>query len=616
MSQGCPDLDRLHRFVLGQLPEADAAPISLHLDACVRCVHQLRQLPVHDPLLQTLRSLDSAAPLPDTSHVEVLITRLRRLALLQASQPTHAPEETPSNGSGSMDDSLPKSLGRYQVQRRLGAGGMGTVYEAYDPELKRPVAVKVPHFTGVPAEEPARQRFFREARAAATIRHPHVCPVYDVGEVDGRPFVVMARIEGQSLAECLRQRGRFEDEREVGRIGLQVARALAEVHGHGIVHRDLKPANILLDQAGQAVLTDFGVARSDRDAETLTKQGAMVGTPAYMAPEQILSRLSEVDARSDIFSLGVVLHQLATGRFPGVSAQQGPRPGLALETIIHKAMAWKPADRYQHAAELVQALEDWLNAPPESLAIQASTGQNSFLRHKWWLALAACLLLSVPAAFYLTSQRHETVPSPPSEAPQAWSGWIDVRIWEPGNPRRHGIRLNQLGALPLKAGDQVRIEGEVNRPAYLYVLWIDSTGKVWPVYPWLAGRWDRPAQEQPIQRLSLPSQPDEGWPIEAGPAGMNTLVMLARETPLSADVDLAGLLAGLPVQTAQHMQAALWFENGEVVRKEALRAPNFFNPQLIDDPVLRTLNILKQRLEPHFRYSRAVSFADQGGAPR
>ncbi len=269
----------------------------------------------------------------------------------------------------------PRRLGRYEIKGRLGHGGMGIVYRAYDPELGREVAIKVPRFDG-PAEgrSRAQARFRREARAAAAVRHPHVCPVYDVGDLEGVPYAVMAYIEGRSLAQ-LAAEGPAEP-RRAAEVVRQVAEGLAAVHGHGIVHRDLKPANILLDKTGQALLTDFGLVRCE-DGSSLTADGARAGTPAYMAPEQASLSAGEVGPWTDIYSLAVVLYELLTGQRPFRGdpltvmyrvAQEVPpppsrlRPGLdpALEGIVLKAMARRPEERYASAAAFAEALAGWL----------------------------------------------------------------------------------------------------------------------------------------------------------------------------------------------------------------------------------------------------------------
>src|SRR5439155_9686148 len=167
---------------------------------------------------------------------------------------------------------------------------------------------KVPRCDRRPEDWPAwRQRFLREARAAAAVRHPHVCPIHDVGEHDGVPFVVLERVDGHSLAEELGRRGRYDNPVEAVRLVRQVADALAAVHAHGVVHRDLKPGNVLLDGARRAVLTDFGLARPENDAERLTADGTLLGTPAYMAPEQAAGQSDRVGPWTDVYSLGVVL---------------------------------------------------------------------------------------------------------------------------------------------------------------------------------------------------------------------------------------------------------------------------------------------------------------------
>jgi hypothetical protein len=146
----------------------------------------------------------------------------------------------------------------------------------------------------------------------------------------------------------------------------------------------------------------------------------------------------------------------------------------------------------------------------------------------------------------------------------------------------------------------------------LYVLWIDPQGKVAPVYPWKPGHWEsRPAIELPNDHLSLPEAADGAWPIQKGIAGMETLLLLARETPLSPQVDLRLLLGDLPQQTEQDARATVWFENGEVIQDDSERGPNFFRVEKIDDPVLVTQRLLKERLQPYFDYSYAVSFANQ-----
>jgi serine/threonine protein kinase len=259
---------------------------------------------------------------------------------------------------------------------------MGTVYKAFDPELNRTVALKIPRFDGPREIVAARQqRFQREARAAAAISHPNVCPIHDVGEHEGRPFVVMAYVEGVSLADLITRQGRFDDMPQAITLIKQILEALGAVHERGIIHRDLKPSNILINSAGSAVLTDFGLARQITDANPITSEGVIVGTPAYMAPEQASSDDDKIGPGTDLYSVGVILYQMLSGRLPF----EGPalkvlsqilhdnppplsslRPGLdpSLEAVVAKAMSRQISDRFASAAEFRKALDAWSSSPP------------------------------------------------------------------------------------------------------------------------------------------------------------------------------------------------------------------------------------------------------------
>jgi predicted Ser/Thr protein kinase len=279
----------------------------------------------------------------------------------------------------------PERLGRYRVVRELGRGAMGTVYLAHDSQLDRPVALKVPQFTDADGPE-VRQRFLREARAAATIEHPNVCPVYDVGEVNGTPYLTMAYLPGQSLARLL-EGGAPLPERQAASLVRQLAEALQAAHERGIIHRDLKPSNILINQRGQPVILDFGLARRLRpDDARLTHSGQPVGTPAYMSPEQVAGAVQLMGPGCDIYALGVLLYQLLTGRLPfegsmaeilGQIVTQPPpppskhRPGLdpRLEAICLKALSKQVADRYASMRDLGATLADWLRCAPPPVAL-------------------------------------------------------------------------------------------------------------------------------------------------------------------------------------------------------------------------------------------------------
>ena len=323
-------------------------------------------------MLDTLRALDTAA-----SDWKLL-----------PPPPPGTVAAPPPTTAGAASSEPPDHVGRYRLLESIGVGGMGAVYRAEDPQLSRVVAVKFPRLD-TPSQEHGRavQRFLREARAAARVRHPHICPIYDVGEEGGWPYVVMALVEGPSLAQRL-SHGRYDDLQAAAALAGQVAEALAAVHSCGIVHRDLKPANILLDADGRAMLTDFGLAYPSDDAEHLTAAGVVVGTPAYMAPEQASGESSRVGPAADLYSLGVVLYQMVAGRLPyegprmGVLARilsEAPRPpshfrpalDRGLEAVILRAMARRPEDRFPNGLAFAEALRRWSEGEPA--ACRAST---------------------------------------------------------------------------------------------------------------------------------------------------------------------------------------------------------------------------------------------------
>ena len=271
---------------------------------------------------------------------------------------------------------LPEQFGRYRILRELGHGGMGSVYLAYDPQLDRRVALKVPRFS--PEDDPEiQQRFYREARAAADLQHPNLCPLYDVGEIGGIRYLTMAYLEGSPLANLLRPGEPLPEEQAAGVIS-KLARALQEAHARGVVHRDLKPSNIIIDRNGEPVIVDFGLAwRSGGRDPRLTQSGDFLGTPAYVAPEQVRGDLEAPGPGCDIYSLGVILYEMLAGRLPfhgsaavvlgEVQHVEPPRPsqfrpGLdpALEAICLKAMAKRPEHRHASMAELAAALEQYL----------------------------------------------------------------------------------------------------------------------------------------------------------------------------------------------------------------------------------------------------------------
>ncbi len=282
-----------------------------------------------------------------------------------------------------MNQYIGKRLGSYQLLEQIGQGGMATIFKAYQPSMDRYVAVKIlpSHFT---EDETFVARFTQEARTLARLEHPHILPVHDYGEQEGITYLVMRYIEAGTLKDVIAQRGPLHL-KEAARILDQVGRALGYAHNQGVVHRDIKPTNVLIDERGDAFLTDFGIAKLVAGTSQFTATGAIVGTPAYMSPEQGLGE--PADHRSDIYSLGVVLYEMATGRVPFEAEtplavllkhvndplppprQVKPDLAEAVERVILKAMAKLPDDRFQTVEEMVEALQKTVTGVPAEIAL-------------------------------------------------------------------------------------------------------------------------------------------------------------------------------------------------------------------------------------------------------
>lgn len=302
-------------------------------------------------------------------------------------------------------------IGRYEVERKIGSGGMGVVFKAFDSELNRPVAIKVllPHLASVGA---ARQRFSRESRAAASISHDNIVPIHNVESNEKFPYLVMQYVPGESLQSRIDREGRLSASR-ILQIGLQTALGLAAAHQQGIVHRDIKPANLLLENGvDRLFITDFGLARIVDDA-SLTNTGIVAGTPNYMSPEQAKGELT--DHRTDLFSLGAVLYFAATGHPPfraenamGVLnriCHEKHRSLLKCDTelpevlckIIDKLLEKNPAKRFQDANALAQNLQVLMQT-------KDLTRNGKWRRRVKHLAFSS-LALAIPMGIYFSQSQ-------------------------------------------------------------------------------------------------------------------------------------------------------------------------------------------------------------------
>ncbi len=327
---------------------------------------------------------------------------------------------------------------RYELTRQIARGGMAEVYLARDLLLDRPVALKM-LFPELSVDRSFVERFRREAQAAANLSHPNIVPVFDWGEADSTYFIVMEYVDGRSLSNLLRAEGPLLADRAAA-IGAEVASALAFAHSRGVIHRDVKPGNVLLAHSGQVKVTDFGIARASNTTESLTQTGAVMGTATYFSPEQ--AQGLSVDGRSDIYSLGVVLYEMVTGRAPFSAdspitvaykhVRETPPPPREInpsvppefEAVILQAMAKSPDDRYQSAEELRADLMRYQQGRPvlanpalaeaPTTVQAAATGQTQVLptaeqpkrdrRTRTYVILLIILLLLLGAVIYLVGR--------------------------------------------------------------------------------------------------------------------------------------------------------------------------------------------------------------------
>ena len=332
-------------------------------------------------------------------------------------------------GSEAQEAATPRTIARFVLIERLGVGGFGAVWRARDPDLDRDVALKIPRGSGLSRQE--SELFFREARAAAQLSHPNIVPLHEVGRDGETIFIVSDLIQGESLAERLKKWS--PTTREGAALLATVADALHYAHERGVVHRDMKPSNVMIDAKGKPYVMDFGLAKRDSGEITMTVEGQVLGTPAFMSPEQASGMASWVDRRTDVYSLGVMLFQLLTDELPfrGTAQSQlrqrltedapsprkfAPAAPLDLTTVCLKCLDRDPNKRYSTAAELADELRRFLRgepviARPLTPAARAWRWAKRRPAVASALALGAILAVAGPTAAIVIYQRGEEIQS-------------------------------------------------------------------------------------------------------------------------------------------------------------------------------------------------------------
>jgi hypothetical protein len=433
-SPSCPDIHDFQRFRCQTLSPGEVERLTRHLETCLHCTEKVKQLMAEGGSINRVGSAASARTMPD-ERISTLVDQPCATPACpgQTSHEAAAAEKVEAGSPGSVvaedlyDFLLPiqregawVALGPYRVVGVLGIGGMGIILKAEDPQLGRSVAVKMLKPV-LAASSAARQRFSREARAAAAVLNDHIVPIYHVGEYRGVPYLVMPLLAGETLAQRFRREGRLPLA-EVLRIGREVATGLAGAHERGLVHRDIKPGNLWLDAgSGRVQILDFGLARIEEDSSPLTRADCPIGTPSYMAPEQ--ARGETVGPRADLFSLGSVLYRLSTGVAPfdcttsrayfrALECDQ-PRPPNQLQpelpsaftALVLRLLAKNASDRPASAEEVVREIK----------AIEHSLSHGSHCTGRPWrpwmtliAAAAALFLLTLGYAFAPTVYRLAT----------------------------------------------------------------------------------------------------------------------------------------------------------------------------------------------------------------
>jgi serine/threonine protein kinase len=530
----------------------------------------------------------------------------------------------PSTIAKKPEAKLPIEFGRYRLLHQLGEGGMGKVYLAHDTELDRKVALKLPHFSGADCNDLA-DRFRREARLAATLDHSNICRIYDIGEYQNQLYLTMAYVEGQALNDILKFKGTIEP-----RAAVTLLRRIAQVvhfaHGHGVIHRDLKPANIMIKKDRDFVIMDFGLARRvDQEEPQLTATGAVLGTPAYMAPEQLRGEKGASGPQSDVYSLGIILFELLTGRrpfqgtLPQIYAQiltsESVSPSLvrnnvdsALDEICLKATNKEVTQRYQSAQELASALDkylgslncvgsaleagpkqqDTLNLPLQQIAAKPPRRRrpNAVITALGGAAFFALLLgvivilvrnkdgttteypLAEGAVSVEVQKDDRTLvvvdvsdaPEPAAKEPgmrsaddspagaelqkrtSNFSGlsseaksadqspYVEVKRFVVEGLRDKGnfVSIDQLA--PLRSSDLVRFSIELAEPAFVQLLWLDSTGQVSTVDTGDHG-------EGRVRTIEYPVERDRGLVLEPHGALELAVLIVSRDVIASSSIN-------------------------------------------------------------------------------
>jgi predicted Ser/Thr protein kinase len=602
----CPDEDVLLAAAAG---EAASPELCQHLADCASCRDRLEQIKIELELIRAGAAAESHATstLAQSDVGETGQDQCRA----SSSQPGSTAESSAAGSS-----SMPAAIGKYLVVGRFPRTGQAEVYRAVHPGLGRELVLKL---STEPIGPDGRHEIIEEGKILAELKHPALVQIYDLDFHDDRPYLVMEYVRGQTLEQVAE--GGMKPRRAAALLA-KVAAAVDYAHRHGIVHRDIKPKNILVDESGEPRLIDFGMARL-RHAWS-DDPGKPGGTFAFMPPEQarIESPVEQkkVGPRSDVFALGAALYFLLTGKAPfaGQSLREcwdrarrcdfdrkrldaSGIPG-DLRRLCLKAMAADPADRFASAGDFRKELLRHV-VRPRILACLAGG-----------LILVGCLLLawrwfpSAPAG-----SQGQTVVIQHKPAPVALAGELTVRVWS-ADGRKRGLKIENPGALPLFPAEEVHLEAHLNQPTHVYLIWIDGQGHADLLYPRSDDKYGaEPSGDLARETVHSPAALDEGHRM-TGPGGLETVLLLARRTPLPAGTDLVALVGQFPPSPLRDVLevARGGFDEGAPIEPLLSGQHRGIGAKAdkIDEPLLHLMERLRK--EGQFDVIRPVRFAYRG----